>query len=600
MRLLERREYNRPASAPELETIRSSLRRRGVFGRTCMTPVRRLITTLLLSLAAGSLLAQTTETPVQRQTEPVTAETDSDLTNPRALKLSRDEAVRNTIAQNLGIDIQRFDTRIAGEEVVRNYGIFDPNLGGTLSRSSTENVSAEQFNNGSNRTTRLTASIGQFLPTGGNYSVGVVNTRSTASGPFVSFSPSYGTDLALSADQPLLKNFGIDINRRGIIFARNNLGITREVFKDTLRQTALLVDLAYYDLAYRRRNVEVVKESLFLARDQARITRIRIDVGASAPLDILQPNVQIAQTEELLIRAVADVRDAEDRLRRLMNLPAAEWDRPIVPTDDVAYREVSVNLDDAVKTAFERRPEIREEDLRTENLRLTYLYARNQTLPQLDLNLDYGLAGLAGRTLDRNGNPDPTVPATGFTDAVQNIFERDFPRWTVGVTFGVPLFRTSSRAAARQAELDLAQQKQVQANTRQGITVEVRAALRDVETGARAIVAASTARDAAEKNVDAERRRYENGMTTNFQVLQIQQQLSDARRSELLSIIGYNQAVSRLQAATGTILESHSITTEEIPVTQEPSMFRFFDKYSWLNYGSRVNDNVNDKEEEKK
>ena len=47
--------------------------------------------------------------------------------------------------------------------------------------------------------------------------------------------------------------------------------------------TAESVEQAYLDLVYARRAVEVVKESLFLARDQARITQIRIDVGATSP-----------------------------------------------------------------------------------------------------------------------------------------------------------------------------------------------------------------------------------------------------------------------------------------------------------------------------
>lgn len=561
-----------------------------------MTAVRRLITILLLSLAAPSLLAQTERPPVARQTEAVTAETDQDANDPRALRLSRDEAVRNTITRNLGIDIQRFDTRIAGEEIRRRYGIFDPSIAGQASQSSRESASLSQIDSGSSRTTLLTAAIRQFLPTGGNYSVGVTNTRETASGPFVSFSPGYSANLAFSADQPLLRNFGVDVNRSSINIARNNLGISREAFRDTLRQTALLVDNAYYDLVFSRRDVEVVKESLFLARDQARITRIRIDVGASAPLDILQPNVQIAQTEELLIRAVGSVREAEDRLRRLMNLDPADWDRPIVPTDDVAFRPLAIDLGQAVSTALENRPEIRQEELRTENLRINLLVARNARLPQLDLNLDYGLAGIGGRTLDPlTGQPDPTIPSTGPVDSVRNIFDRDFPRWTVGVTLGIPITNIGARALHRQAELDLEQARLVQANTRQGIMVEVRTAARDVDTFSKAIVAARTAREAAERNVDAERRRYENGMTTNFQVLQIQQQLSDARRSELQAIINYNQAVARYEGATGTILATHGITTEEIPVVDEPDMLRFLDRYNWLNYGSRVRDEEQEK-----
>src|SRR5439155_14477648 len=125
--------------------------------------------------------------------------------------------------------------------------------------------------------------------------------------------------------------------RRGITIARNTLGINQEAFKVVLLDTTSAVEQAYYDLIYTRRFVDVVKEALFLARDQARITQIRIDVGASAPLDILQPRVQIATQEENLIVAVAAVRDAEDRLRAVMHLDPADWDRPIIPTTPAGY-----------------------------------------------------------------------------------------------------------------------------------------------------------------------------------------------------------------------------------------------------------------------
>lgn len=557
-----------------------------------MTAVRRLMTTILMFVAATSLLAQSDAPATQagRQTQAVTAETDRDATDPRALRLSLDEAVRNTMTRNLGIDLQRFDTQIAGEEVRRQYGTFDPLLGAEIERRSVESTALSTIEGGGSRTTSLGASIQHFLPTGGSYRVNFDNSRATASGPVVRFSPSYSTGLTFAATQPLLRDFGVDINRRGITIARNNLGISREAFRDVLRRTALSVELAYLDLVYARRNVEVIKESLFLARDQARITQIRIDVGASAPLDILQPNVQIAQSEETLIRAVATVRDAEDRLRQLMNLDPAEWDRPIVPTDNVDYTAMTINVQDAVTRAFERRPEIRQDELRTANARVQYLFARNQVLPALDLNVGYGLAGIAGRVLGNDGQPDPDLDETGYFDALENVFGNEFPSWNIGLSVSMPLTNIAARAARRQAELDLERSRESQALTRQNIAIEVRGAARDVDTAARAIVASRTAREAAERNVEAERRRYENGMTTNFQVLQVQQQLSDARRLELQAVVGYNAAIATFQAATGNILEVRNITAEEPEIAPEPQQLRVWDRYNWLNYGSRVTD----------
>jgi outer membrane protein len=554
-----------------------------------MTAVRRLITTILLSLMATTLLAQTGTTP-SRATQAVTAETDRDATNPRALTLTLDQAVETSIERNLGIDVQRYEFRIAAEEVRRQYGPFDPILEGTVRQSAEEQTALTALEGGSDRSLLWNFGVRHFLPTGGSYNVGFNNTRVTRSGPFVSFSPGFQSTLDLGINQPLLRDFGIDVNRRGINIARNTLGINRELFRDVLMDTTLSTDIAYLDLVYARRNVEVVKEALFLARDQARITQIRIDVGASAPLDILQPNVQIARSEESLIRAVALVRDAEDRLRRLMNLDPSEWDRPIIPSETTNFQTTTtIDLDRAVAQAIERRPEVRQSALQMDNFRINHLYARNQMLPTLDLNAGYGLAGIGGRTLNpQTGQPDPTVPETGYGNALESIFANDFPSWNIGFTIGLPLSNIGARAAARQAELDVEQSRQSDSLTRQNIAIEVRSAVRNVDTTARSIEASRAAREAAERNVEAERKRYENGMTTNFQVLEVQQQLSDARRAELQAIIGHQQAVAAYRAAVGEILETHDISVEEPAQLEEPSTMRVLDRYNWLNYGHWV------------
>src|SRR5439155_12132731 len=106
--------------------------------------------------------------------------------------------------------------------------------------------------------------------------------------------------------------------------------------------------------------------------------------------------------------------------------------------------------------------------------------------------------------------------------------------------------------------------------TRQNIALNVRTTARAIDTAAKNITAARAARDAAEQNLEAERRRYENGMTTNFQVLQVQQQLSDARARELQALVGYNKAVAAFHRAVGDLLDVRNIRVEDEQVI-EPS-----------------------------
>ena len=559
-----------------------------------MLAVRRLTTILSLSLVATALSAQTTpatDAVARRTTEQVSAETDRDASDARALRLSLTDALSTAMRNNLGVELQGYDYRMAGESLRSNYGIYDWFGTATVERRSAEGAVISQAEPNKQKVDLFNFGVQQNLPAGGNYAVGLNTSRVETVGGFVGVSPAYRPNAFLSVNQPLLRNFGLDVTRRGILIARNTLGINREAFRTALMNTAEGVEQAYLNLIYSRRAVEVVKETLFLARDQARITQIRIDVGASAPLDILQPRVTIATQEEQLILAVARVRDAEDQLRALMNLPREEWDKPILPTQDVTYTPMTVDQNAAVARALELRPELRQARLTTETRRVQYVYARNQRLPQLDLNIDYGLAGVGGRS--RDIDPDTgvvTIRDTGLGDALSQVFANDFPSWTVGVQVGVPFTNIGARAEARRAQLSLESSKVEQEQTEQTVTLAVRAAARDVDTAARTIVASRTARDAAERNLEAERRRYENGMTTNFQVLQIQQQLSDSRVRELQALVGYNQAVAAYHRQVGDILEVRGIVTEEPEPANEPRVFSLFDRYNWLNYGSRLSD----------
>lgn len=558
-----------------------------------MTAVRRFLAVICV-LSASALAAQTTTQTPQTQMPagvPVTADTDKDLSNTRALRLSLDEAVKMAIERNVGIQLQRYDYLQAGENLRGSHGVFDWLASATVEQQSQQSPTISTFQSSGNKATVANFGVSQLIPTGGTYEVGFNNSRATTTGGGTFVSPAYRSGLGLGFNQPLMRNFGVDVTRRGITIARNTLGINRDLFRGVLMDTAVSVEQAYLDLVYTRQLVEVVKEALFLARDQARITQIRIDVGASAPLDILQPKVQIATQDENLIIAVANVRDAEDRVRALIHLDAADWDRPIIPTDPVGYTPMTIDQDAAVAKALQLRPELHEMQLTTATRRVQYVYARNQVLPRLDLNLNYSAAGLSGRSAEIDpvtGLPTGRFNSTGYSNALSQVFGNDFPSWTVGFNVGLPVMNIGARAEAKRAELDLAQSRTDEEQIRQNIVVQVRKSVRDIDTAAKSITATRTARDAAEKNLEAERRRYENGMTTNFQVLQIQQQLSDARAREIQALVGYNKSVSAYHRAVGDLLDISNIRVEEPDLANEPRIFSSFDRYNWLNYGNRV------------
>ena len=88
-----------------------------------MTAVRRLITILMLSLAATALFAQETQAP--RATEAITAETDRDVNDPRAMRLTLEGAMNTALQQNLGVELQTYEYRISGQNLRSQYGVYD-------------------------------------------------------------------------------------------------------------------------------------------------------------------------------------------------------------------------------------------------------------------------------------------------------------------------------------------------------------------------------------------------------------------------------------------------------------------------------------------
>lgn len=536
--------------------------------------------TLILCLSAGAATAQVAERPNAAPAIETTIQTsaDKDAQDPRALRLTLEEAISTAAKRNLGVEIQELEYESTGYVARSTYGLLDTYFSGYFATESSESPVITAVDASKRDVDTFNFGMRRQFSTGGVLQVGFNNFRQDSNSAFAEVNPAFSSNLGLDFRQPLLRNFGVDITRRPINIARNNLGISKEQFRSVLMDTIVQVETAYLDLVYARENLDVLQQSLSLASDQERITRIRIDVGASAPLDILQPQVAIRTREEEVISGEARVRDAEDRLRQLLNMPPSEWDRPIIPSTAVVFAPISVDLQDSVTRAWAIRPEVRQAELGIENREIDFAYRKNQVLPSVDLAVEYGYAGLGAGS------------DSGFGDAYERIVDLDFPGWTLGFQVGVPLHNTEAKALRKSAELDLVQSRTTLEQTRFNIAVQVRSAVRDLETLSRQIVATRAAREAAEQNVDAERKRFENGLTTNFNVLQIQQELSSARSRELAALVGYQQAVAQYHRAVGDLLAVREITVDVPDLSAFDLPTSDLESTDWLTYSGYVDD----------
>src|SRR5687768_16180249 len=490
------------------------------------------------------------------------------------IRLSLDEAVALAVANNQDLNVSVNEAESSNFQLLSTWGIFDPLAEAFVGRAHDEEPATSQLvgaDVSTRDTTNFGASVTQLAPTGGTFSLGLAGNRTSTNSTFFFINPSYFGGLTLSFNQPLLRNFGRDATTWLIRTARNSRDATYQAFVRSVQGTVNGVEQAYWDLVYALRNLEVQREARVLSADLNRITRIKIDVGSLAPIDIVQTEVGIATAEQQIIIAEGLIGDAQDRLKRLLNLDPARWTVPIVPTDEVRVDQPAVSVEDGMRQALSRRPEIIAAAYNVDSDRIRYEYWRNQTRPALDLYGSYGNTGIGGVTTLRDEQGNIISRTTGnFGDAFEQVIDRDFKNWQVGLRFSYPILNRRAKGQRGAALYTWEANKAGLTALEQNVLVEVRAAARDIDTAARSIVAAQKSRELAERNLDAERKKFENGMTTSFQVLEITNDLSLARVNELQALAIYRKALSAYHYAIADILDWKGIRIEDLPEAEPP------------------------------
>jgi hypothetical protein len=93
-----------------------------------------------------------------------------------------------------------------------------------------------------------------------------------------------------------------------------------------------------------------------------------------------------------------------------------------------------VDVDAAVKNALERRTDLQQTQRSLEVTDVNIRFFRNQTLPDVSANVNYGLQGIggSGQTQVIPGAPigTPTVVQKSYGSVLQELFAQDFPSWT--------------------------------------------------------------------------------------------------------------------------------------------------------------------------
>ncbi len=511
-------------------------------------------TTAALLITGLALLSA----PVHAQTIDITALPSPVPGAPSAtddsLPLDLAAAYQLALARNLDLMVGRYSIAAADSGIHAASGVFDLGLGFGVDGDYTKSPSATALAGAlitESRTTRFGLRLDQLLPSGTYLQLDTGLTRAETNSTFFFVNPRWNMDVNVTLRQPLLRRFGTTVNRSGIIVTRNARDRTAEAFEMMVIGTLQQVESSYWDLVAARRAVEVSQQSLDLAERLLRETQERVKVGTSAPIDLVQSEAGVATRLQNLIAARNSSANAEDLLKSVLGFDQPkEWMTNIETTESYEFQPLSTDLEAAIETALERRPEIRQKRLELELMDHNVKLARNNMLPDLDLAASYGYGGIGG-----NVRLNDIILEGGPGDAWQQVRDLDFPHWTLGAQFGIPIGNNEAQGRLAQRRFEHQQTQIELAALQQRIIRDVRVAVRALADGAAQVEASLAARDLAERNLEAEQTKFANGLSTNYQVLQIQEDLAVAQLSLIRAYLSYRKAMVGYRVATGTLLD---------------------------------------------
>jgi outer membrane protein len=411
----------------------------------------------------------------------------------------------------------------------------------------------------------------QGFSTGAQLGVAFDNTQITSNAARYTYNPILSSSLGFTITQPLLRGFGIELNRRFIRIAKNDQRIADLVFRQQVIDTVAGIARLYTDLVSLNEDVKVKREALRLAQRLYEDNQHKVEQGQQAPIEVTRAQAQVASDEQALISAQGLVQQQELIVKTALTRgglanPAIRTAH-IIATDTITVPETdSVRpVEDLIAEALHDRPDLAQAGVQVENSQISLKGSLNALRPELDLVGTVQNGGLSG---DVNAaalalTPGAALYPGGYGTALGQIFKNNFPTYSVGVQLTLPLRNRLAQADAVRDELQVRQTQVRRQQFEDQVRLEVADAYVAMQQARAAYEAAVQSRVLQEQSVKVEQETFNVGLATNYLVIQYQTYLAQARSTEVAAKGAYEKAMIALDRATARTLTVNDVSIQE-------------------------------------
>ena len=477
------------------------------------------------------------------------------------VRLSLREVEQRAVANNLNVKVSGYNPAIDESRVTEAEARFDPeaflNTTFTANRPAVGDITGPAYD-----AFQFQGGLRQLLPSGGQMELSVSPTRYNFLDPDANHrqidhasadNTLWSTQVQAQLTQPLLQNFGYEVNQARIVINRLNQRITLLEFRKDLEDMVKNTEETYWRLAQAQQNQLILERLLQRSIDTADVVSRRFNQDVT--LEQISNSVsRVESTRSDLIRARQRVRDLSDQLKGLMNDPEfpTAGNQLILAADQPLQQLVTFDLNDTINTALLNRFDIAEQQLKVDSASVALKVAKNNELPQLNF---VGSIGEAGNADD-------------FGTSVNEMFQgQSNLNWSAGLQFVQKLGNREARAITRRSQLQRMQAITQYQATIETATLEAKVAQREVESSWQAIGQTRSARFAAAKALEVIETLEKGGepLRPDFieRKLTRQQELAQAEQAEADSVAAYNIAIADLEKKKGTLLRYNNIVMDK-------------------------------------
>ncbi len=467
----------------------------------------------------------------------------------RTLTLSIYDCIVLALKNNSEIKIAGVNPKIRADDVRIAWAEFEPTLNlDYMLTDTTEQAASTLLGAGVSSSRELNAdlNISGKLITGTEYSLDFLNSRDSSNSSFQTMNPSYTAEPKVTITQPLLRGFGIAVNKADISIASNNEQVSEQNLKNTAMDIIAKTKTAYYNYFYYREAYNIADNFVQMALDLLKINKLRYEKGLVSSVDLLETETAVLTRRRSLILAETELRRAEDELKFITNIvdDPRMWNAAIALTDEPLFDNQEADLVDSLVAAFKNRPDYDAKKIELKNKDIRIKVTKNALYPTVDLIGSFGLNGLG----------------TDYSDSLSNI-SSDYKDWSVGVSLSLP-WGGGERADYNKSILEKAQGLMELKRLEQSIILDVRDKVRGVDLAIQQVEASQLAKESQWKNYEAQRERYAAGQISTHDMLDYQDKYARADLDYIKSLIDYNIALIDLDRSEGLTLTNNNVKLE--------------------------------------